>query len=489
MGLFSGLFGKSEPQNAVALDETSDLFRIFAGQYATASGVSVNSDSAVASVAVLACLIVRAESLMLCPVDVYQKDGRNRQEISTHPAARLLADAPNPFMSSEELWRWKQINEDLRGNAYIRIEWRNGKPINLWPMTNLKPELIIGKPLLGFEQKMVYRYVGDDFTPAGDYSADEIMHFKGPLLSTSPWEARSLVDVTAENIGLGIATEQFFARFLGNGTHFPNYLHTDEKLTESDIKALRTQLDKSAGLLPAGETRIFDRGLKIGQNQMSLKDADLSSHQRWILEQVCRTFRVPPQMVQDMSHGTYTNSEQADLWLAKYTVTPIVKNTEGVIRRKMFLPSERSTYYAKFNVNAMMRGDFASRTAGYSVLINCGVLNPNEARAFEDWTPYEGGDEFRQALNTAAAGQVGTQEPSVSNSALDALAPLLGDAKERIGARHAQNMERGRPESESMDFAEMVLTPIVATAKALGVELDTHNVAESIIKHSGEAND
>lgn len=493
MGLFSGLLGRSEPKNVATLDETSDLFRYFAGAYATASGVSVNSDSAVASVAVLACLIVRAESLMLCPVDVYRKDGRNRVEASEHPIAELIGNAPNPFMSSEEFWRWKQINEDLRGNAYARIEWRNGSPVALWPLYNTKPEIIWG----GLNNPvMVYRYRGDDFTPAGDYSDKEIMHFKGPLLSSSPYEARSLVEVTAENIGLGIATEQFFGRFLGNGNHFPLYLHTDNTLTDKDIAALRNQMDKSSGILPAGETRIFDRGLKVGQNAMSLKDADLSGHQRWILEQVCRTFRVPLPMVQDLTHGTYTNSEQADLWLSKYTATPIVRNTEGVIRRKLFLPSERSSLYVKFNVNAMMRGDFAARTAGYSVLINCGVLSPNEARAFEDWNPYEGGDEFRVPLNTEPAGPDATDLTIPSDPAagwtpatprpVDVLAPLLGDAKERILARHDQNVARGRTEADSVDFAVKVLSPIIETAHALGIEMNAELVAHSIIDRADE---
>lgn len=471
------------PQNVTRLDETSELFRMFAGQYATATGVAVNSDSAIASVAVLACLIVRAESLMLMPVDVYRKDGRNRESDSTHPVAQLIADAPNPLITAEEFWRWKQITEDLKGSAFVRIEWRLGRPVALWPMTGMRPEILYGGVT---NQTLVYRYAGDDFTPAGDYSSRDIMHFKGPLLSTSPYTARSLIEATAENIGLGIATEQFFARFLGNGNHFPMYLQTDEKLVEDDIKALRKQMDGTSGILPAGATRIFDRGLKVMQNPMSLKDADLSGHQRWILEQVCRTFRVPLPMVQDLTHGTYTNSEQADLWLSKYTAAPIARNTEAVIRSKLFLPSERGSLYAKFNVNAMMRGDFAARTAGYSVLINCGVMSPNEARAFEDWNPYDGGDEFRVPLNTTPAGAEPTDTDATPLQAnASALAPIIGDAQQRIVARHSQNAERGRPFSDSMDFALMVLEPVTATAKALGIDLDAQQVATSILDKAG----
>lgn len=524
---------KREPQNAVVLDEWAARF-LQAMQ--TSTGVSVNSDTAVASVAVLACLIVRAESVMLCPVDVYRKEGRGRIDASDHPVSTLISDAPNPFMTAQEFWRWEQNTEDLKGNAYVRIEWRNGRPVALWPMTGVEPQVLIGNG------QIVYRYGGDDFTPAGDYAAQDIMHFKGPLLSKTPYKARSLVEVTAENIGLGIATEQFFARFLGQGNHFPMYVATDQTLSEKDFAVLRKQFDDGAGLIPAGKTRIFDRGLKPQQNTMSLKDADLSAHQRWILEQVCRTFRVPLPMVQDLTHGTYTNSEQADLWLSKYTATPIVRNKEGVIRSKLFLPSERRSHYVKFNVNAMMRGDFAARTAGYSVLINCGVLSPNEARAFEDWNPYDGGDQYRLPLNTepAAINNAATAEvanrinavgalvrtgfdpeqsarflgiegidyldvqpitvrdldmeqqkldaqtaPAPATNATDALAPLLGDAKARIEARHEQNMERGRTREDSLEFARLVLAPIVDAAQRLGVDLELETVAESIVDKAG----
>lgn len=454
---------------AQALDETSPLFRLFAGVYASHTGISVTSDSAVASVAVLACLIVRAESLMLCPADVIRKEGSDRITDESHPAAALIADEWNPFLGAEEGWRWKQIREDLFGNAYVRVEWRRGKPVALWPMTGPKPQILYGNG------RMIYRYSGDgrtpgqeEMTPAGDYPGTEIMHFKGPFLR-NPYEARSLVEVTAENIGLGIATEQFFARFLGNGSHFPQYLQTDSTLSDKDYQALKEQLKDGAGLLDAGTLRIFDRGLKVMQNEMSLKDADLSGHQRWILEQTCRTWRTPLAMVQDLTHGTYTNSEQQDLWFGKHTVTPICKNTEGVCRRRLFLPSERRNHIARFNVDGLMRGDFKTRSEGYSLLIQCGVLSPNEARAFEEWNAYDGGEEHRVALNTGPPGTASGSSPS-------ALTPLLVDAVGRIAARARQDRDRGRDTVATLEFAHRVMAPLEAVYRDLGGRLDAEGL-------------
>jgi hypothetical protein len=109
-------------------------------------------------------------------------------------------------------------------------------------------------------------------------------------------------------------------------------------------------------------------------------------------------------------------------------------------------------------------------------------MSPNEARAFEDWNPYEGGDEFRIPLNLGPAGQ---EDPTVTASPPDtnanALAPLLSDAKQRIVARHEQNVERGRTRSDSLDFAIKVLTPIAETAQSLGIEINAEQTAAAII--------
>lgn len=475
MGWFRNTFGRpaaQEPRN----ESLDDFLAAFAVQYATSSGVSVTSDSAVASVAVLACILVRAESLMFCPVDVYRKAGNTRLAQPDHPVAKLIARDPNTLLTSQELWRWKQIREDLTGNAHIRIEWDHGRPVALWPMWAGKPTLLRGKDGLG-RPMIGYQYTGDDFTPANTYPAADVMHFRGPLLS-NPYEGRSLVQVTAQNIGLDIASAEFFARFLANGTHFPNYFESDSALTEEDKKAFAQQFKDGAGLLPAGKLRIFDRGLKLKNNPMSLKDADLSSHQRWILEQVCRTWRVPPQMVQDLSHGTYTNSEQADLWLSKHTMAPIVANTEGRTRKALLAQPGDADLYVKWNLNAMLRGDFQTRTAGYSILINCGVLSPNEARAMEDWNPYDGGDEYRVPLNTGPASADAVAAITTGGTDLTAgLAPLLGDARDRIMARVGDNLRRGRPVEDSVQFACLVLDPIAKTYRNLGLQLDVTGTA------------
>ena len=486
---FSALRARSERRSESAVDALAQA--LYYGGNVSASGVRVTPETALASVAVAACIEVRAETFSALPGGVFQKDGRMRVPVTDHPVARLLFDRPNDLMTSGEALRWKQIREDVTGNAHFRIIYKGGRANELWPLYGPKPELRIAKG------KIAYYYEGDAINPRNTYPSEEILHFRGPFLK-EPFEARSPIDLIRDTVGLSISTEQFFGRFLNNGSHFPAYLETDSVLKKEDVDALKEQLGATAGLFAAGTLRIFDRGLKVKQNSMSLKDADLTGQMRWYLEQICRIYRVPLPLVQDWTHGTYTNSEQAGLWFAQHAITPICVDTERAVR-KLFIPGEEELY-VKFNMDAILRGDYTSRTSGYSVLINCGVLSPNEARAFEDMDPYEGGDEHRLPLNTAPAGAALAAEPplpakntvkaeevpSAPDPGLtagdaaqprDVLEPFYQNRLEVIRTRAAQDRARGRDTAVTIKWAKRQVKPLEEAYRRAGLEL----IAEDVI--------
>lgn len=481
---------REEKRNAV--DALANAF--FYGGTVSASGIRVTADTALASVAVAACIEVRAETFSALPGGVYRKEDRKRVALTEHPVARLLFDRPNDLMTGGELQRWTSIRKDISGNAYHRIIWKNGRPDQLFPLYGNNPEIRTGNG------KIAYRYQGDEFTPAGDYSARDIVQYKGPFLK-NPLEAASPIDLIKDTIGLSISTEQFFGRFLNNGTHFPSYLETDNVLDAKDVKAIAESLQTTAGVLGAGKTRIFDRGLKLKQNAMSLRDADLTGQMRWYLEQICRIYRVPLPMVQDWTHGTYTNSEQAGLWFAQYCIAQIAIDYERS-SKKLFVDGEEANY-VKFNLDGILRGDYTTRTAGYRTMIESGVINRNEARAYEDLDPYEGGDEYLVPLNMGTAGQNETQLPPVTpaepappvepipqdsaptdpnKSARSALQPIINDAIDRIRLRAKQDAERGREIEVTRDWAiTHVMPPIERALTLAGLNLNPAEIVNEAL--------
>lgn len=433
----------------------------------SSSGVRVNQDTALRSMAVLACLVVRSETFAALPVDVLRREGKAQIHDDDHPVYRLLAVTPNDLMTAKEFWRWKQLAEDIAGNAWARVVWKGSVPTAVWPLYGPKPRLIIDK-LTG---KVAWEYQGDDFTPANAYPIQDLLHFKGPVLQT-PFEGRSLIDLASESIGVNIASEQFFARLLGNGSHFPGYLETDSVLTQEDIDALKDQLAGFSGVLQAGVIRIFDRGLKYKQNPMSLKDAELSDQMRWQLQGICSIFRVPMAMVQDLSNGTYANSEQQDLWLGKHTITPICTNTEAVLLMRLF--ARMPGYFAKFNLDGLLRGDYKTRAEGDATLVRAGIINRDEARGHYDLNPAPGLDRFLAELNLGVVSEDGTITGPDTGAAAEPpaaalLAPLVRDAVSATRKRWERDRAKHVPVEETIAFVADRLAPLAEAHAAAGL--------------------
>lgn len=456
-------------RNAADTYSLSDdaVLRAFYGAMSSVSGsgVRVNRDTVLRSTAALACLIVRAETHSALPVDVFRKEGRYRYATDDDAVARLLSVAPNDLMNAGEFWRWEDMREDIYGNAYARIVWRGYEPVEIWPLFGESPRLVWDKAT----RRAVYAYDGDEYTPADAYPARDILHFKGPVLK-SPMEGKSVVELASESIGISIASEQFFARLLSNGNHFPGYLETENDLKPEDMKAISESLRGFAGVLQAGVIRIFDRGLKYKQNPMSIKDMDLTPQMRWQLQQICSVFRVPLAMVQDLTHGTYTNSEQQDLWLAKHTITPMCVNKERVVRHKLF--ERKPDHYMKFNLSGLLRGDSKSRAEAHKLLVDAGIKVRNEARTDEDMNPIEGLDAPVLALNYGTVDEGGTvRQPSVADPAA-ILRPIVRDATVAIHRRYESDQKRGRSVEDTIAFAAEKLAPLVEAHLMAGVYFD-----------------
>ena len=131
-------------------------------------------------------------------------------------------------------------------------------------------------------------------------------------------------------------------------------------------------------------------------------DAQTMEARRFQIEEICRAFRVFPQMVMQADKAaTYASAEQFFLNHVVHSLGPWLERWEQAIDRDLL---EGDDIYAHFETNALLRGAAADRAAFYTSLYNIGVLSPNEIRAYEDLNPYPGGDEFRVPMNMETPG-------------------------------------------------------------------------------------
>lgn len=96
-----------------------------------------------------------------------------------------------------------------------------------------------------------------------------------------------------------------------------------------------------------------------------------------------------------LEKSSFSNIEQQSLEFVKYTLDPWVARWEQAISRTLFSQTEKATYFVKFNVDGLLRGDYQSRMNGYATARQNGWMSANDIRELEnlDRIPSEeGGD-------------------------------------------------------------------------------------------------
>ena len=140
----------------------------------------------------------------------------------------------------------------------------------------------------------------------------------------------------------------------------------------------------NAGPRNARKFLLLEEGLTFDPTSVSPEDAELLASRRFSVEELCRLFQVPPPIVQDYTHGTFTNAAQAGLWFAQLSLTPWARKIEAEFARSIFTDD---SFHLEIDLSGLMRGDYAARWAAYGAAVTNGILTVDEIREAEGYNP------------------------------------------------------------------------------------------------------
>ncbi len=360
------------------------------------SGKAVNERTAMQMTAVYACVRVLSEAVAGLPLHVYRyREDGSREKALKHPLYRLLHDEPNPEMSSFNFRETLMGHLLLYGNAYAQII-RNGRGevVGLYP---LMPAKMTVDRDSGGNLYYLYSRGSDDAPEAGENGQvylppDQVLHIPG--LGYDGIVGYSPIAMAKNAVGLGIATEEYGAKFFANDAspsgilEHPGVLKNPDKVRESWNKLFR-------GSVNSHQIAVLEEGLKYQPIGISPDQAQFLETRKFQLNEIARIFRVPPHMVGDLEKSSFSNIEQQSLEFVKYTLEPWLMRWEQAMGRRLFTEGEKESYFIRFNVEGLLRGDYESRMNGYAVARQNGWMSANDIRELEnlDRIPAElGGD-------------------------------------------------------------------------------------------------
>lgn len=362
----------------------ADLFR--RGQQSSA-GIHVDEESALSLSAVFAAVNLMASITGSIPLNTHRQVGTRRELATNHPAYYLLHTQPNPEMTAATFKRTREFHRRLWGRTYAEISWLgNGKPWALWV---IEPWRVQEKR--EDDGSLYYLVDGVRKVAPADMLVNHLISFDGIV-------GRSFVEFAVESLGLGLAAQEFSARFFGNGSNHGGILTHDGMPAEELRNNVRKSWQEHDGPKTAHKTKVLFGGWKWQPNTGGVDPdkAQLMEARRFTNEEVARFQNIPPHLLRDLTHATFSNIEHQGIDFVVYSMTPPLVEYEQEYDRKLLAPPD---LYCKHNVTALLRGDNASRSAFYREQFNIGAMNLNEIRELEERNPIEGGDTYFVPLN------------------------------------------------------------------------------------------
>lgn len=396
-------FRKPSVQNSITA--SAELWDALLGGHQTLSGVTMTPEKAVTIAAADAAVGLLSETLAQLPLSIFMKDGDKVVEAQDHPSYRPIVLRPTGYLNGFEFRELMQVYLLLWGNCYAYKNKVGNKIYELAPIHPSRVEVKQNPKTY----EVTYKVQLDD-NEAIVLNQSQVFHIKDRTFNG--YLGQSRIHRLREALGLTLRTQDFASMLFGNGARPSGILSTAEKLSAEQMKKIGESWKASHGGDKQMGTAVLDAGFKWQTISFNASETQLTEARKFQVIEVARIFRVPPHMLMDLERATFSNIEHQDISFVKYSMTPWTTRWEQAINTQLLSEDRTSKYFARFDMDALLRGDTKSRAAYYASMVQNKILNRNEIRKKEGYNPVEGGDEFENPAITPGGAQNEDQDPS-----------------------------------------------------------------------------
>jgi len=379
-------FGKREKRGATFTQAEPRSFLEIIGLNVSAS---VSMEEALGVPAVWAAINFLSGTIAGLPLNVFEKDAKgNKKKVKgtkPNPIVPMLHDAVNEGTSSFQ-WRYDMFSTGVltegRFVTYIERDGR-GQPINLFPLVDAR----VRRTATGRKEYTVTVNGKDKTYPAADV-LDITFMLRNDLLTH-----RSPLRQCAVAIGKAVNSNEYGSKLFKNGG-LPAFAlqgpFGSEKSASRASENVAEATKKAAQ--QGGNVLAIPLGHELKPLGADPEKLQMTEAQRFAVEEIARIYSLPPTFLQDLTHGTFSNTEQQDLHFVKHTLKRWIEQLEQEMNLKFF--GRGSNRFVEFNLDGLLRGDYKTRMEGNARAIQTGQLTPDEARAMDNREPKPGGDQL-----------------------------------------------------------------------------------------------
>jgi HK97 family phage portal protein len=374
------------------------VLRLLAAQSGTLGHVT--PDNCMRSPTVHAIVTAVSRRFAVTPCHVYEtttKKGREvKEKLPNHPIAQLLRK-PNQWQSRHDYWQDAASAFIRHGKFVASIGRGSTGPIRfLWPLS--PSGLYVEQDYNTLS--VIFRYQG------AEIPFEKIHYVRGPARDF--FSGDSPVEDVKTTIALEIAAEEYGQTFFQNGAvplmifrYAQGYKGFKTPEQEKDfIEKFQRELGGSQKHLGYLMPRGIEQGNPVPVENEKAQFLQTRQIQRNI---IAGAFGIPPYHVGDLTSGKYNNVEQQSEDFTLNVIMPIAQAFEAAMERDFLTPADRNAgLKIRFNLDAELRASFMDRQNGLEKQLHNGVINRNDWREREGYTPRTdpGGEEYLQSVQT-----------------------------------------------------------------------------------------
>lgn len=360
-----------------------------------------------------------ARSVASLPLDPYRRLVDNDREKATdHPLAQLLAQP----MAGSKWTKYRLMNRLLHeiliyDTAYwLKIKGVDGRPgIQPIPPTRIAPR---GGTFFAPSQ---YRITGN--RGFRDFGAEDVVHFHGYSpddLSNGCAPVETLRQILAEEYSASVYREQMWR----NGARVSGYLKRPAGNKWSAEARERFKGDwqaQYAGDGPAtGGTPVLEDGMEFVGSSVTPRDAQYVESRKLTREEVAVQFHVSPVMMGIIDGTTISSVMELHQMLYQDTLPPWLTQITQDIECQLLpdvdpVGAANGTVFVEFNLKAKLAGSFEGQAKALQSAVGGPYMTRNEARAMDNLSAVDGGDELIVPLNVVAGGLASPNDTAPDN--------------------------------------------------------------------------
>lgn len=299
---------------------------------------------------------------------------------------RILNEAPNPEWSSFAFRKYLWAQRFTGGRGLAWIERAGTSVVALWPMDPTKTTV----KRVGFRK--VYEFADNGVTRTYDQADILDLPF---MLKTDQLGSYSPIMLGEKAIQLALAMNDYASSFFAGGGVPPLALEGPLPQGREAFERAMNDIKRAVDQAKQSERPFF--GMPPGHTLKAIgldpEKGQMTEARRFQVEEIARVFGLPPVFLQDLTNGTFSNTEQQDLHLVKHLIAQLARQFEDELNLKLF-GAHNNRKFVEHNLDGLMRGDFKSRVEALARGVQSALLTPNEARELENRPGLPKGDEL-----------------------------------------------------------------------------------------------